>query len=371
MDWVKTVEAAIQYIETHLTEELPIRRIASEVNISPFYFQKGFSMLCGYTVGEYIRRRRLSLAGSEWLSSDIKVVDLALKYGYDSPDAFTRAFTRFHGSTPTEVRSGRASLKSFAPLHIRLSLEGGTTMEYRIEKKPAFRVIGVSRMFSYESAHEEIPRYWDEVLVDMKAKRLSLMGVEMGERPFVGRYGICFEEEMAGNQFRYMIADDFLEDALLEKENSRRAESEKAENGKGDNRKGDNGKGENGKDDNGKGDNGNGSDRKENSIEESDTKKGNPGMNSSELENLNMIQEIPAHTWAVFPCKGPMPSAVQEINRRIFSEWLPAGQYEIAEGYNVEYYSDAADYENGTQDEEYDTEVWIPVKRQGHGKNAG
>ncbi len=265
-------------------------------------------MLCGYTVGEYIRRRRLSLAGSEWLSSDIKVVDLALKYGYDSPDAFTRAFTRFHGSTPTEVRSGRASLKSFAPLHIRLSLEGGATMEYRIEKKPVFRVIGVSRMFSYESAHEE----------------------------------------MAGNQFRYMIADDFLEDASPEKENSRKAENEKAESGKGDN--------------------GNGGNKKADGIEKSVTKKDNPGMNSSKLENLNMIQEIPAHTWAVFPCKGSMPFAVQEINRRIFSEWLPAGQYEIAEGYNVEYYSDAADYENGTQDEEYDTEIWIPVRRQGHGK---
>ncbi len=185
MDWVKTIERAIAYIENNITEELTIGRIASEVNVSAFYFQKGFSMLCGYTVGEYIRMRRLSLAGSELLSSDARIIDLAVKYGYDSPDSFTKAFARFHGSTPTDIRKNGAALNSFAPLHIRLSLEGGTVMNYRIEKKPAFKVMGVSKTFSYESANTDIPAYWDEVHVRAEEKAVT------------GMYGIRFDTEMA------------------------------------------------------------------------------------------------------------------------------------------------------------------------------
>lgn len=282
MDWIKATEDAIAYIERHITDDLTVGGIAAKVNISPFYFQKGFSMLCGYTVGEYIRMRRLSLAGAELLSSDIKVIDLAVKYGYDSPDSFTKAFARFHGSTPTDVRRKGASLKSFAPLHMKLSLEGGTVIEYRIEAKAAFQVVGVSKVFSYESANREIPEYWDA------------LRAQKAEYPVMGMYGICFDEEMAGNQFRYMVADD---------------------------------------------------------VKEGDDVKKN-------LERY----EVPAHTWAVFPCKGSMPFSLQEVNRRIFSEWLPTSGHEIAEGYNIEYYSDPADYKKGTQDPEYYAEVWIPVK---------
>ena len=92
MNWTKIIEDAINFIEENITEDLTVGRIAEEVNISAFYFQKGFSMLCGYTVGEYIRMRRLSLAGEELVSSDIKVIDLAVKYGYDSADSFRILF---------------------------------------------------------------------------------------------------------------------------------------------------------------------------------------------------------------------------------------------------------------------------------------
>lgn len=289
MDWIKAVEGAIEYIEENITEDLTIAGIASQVNLSAFYFQKGFAMLCGYTVGEYIRMRRLSLAGSELLSPDVKVIDLAVKYGYDSSDSFTKAFTRFHGSTPTDVRKNRAALKSFARLHIKLSLEGGSVMEYRIEEKAAFKVMGISRVFSYESANTDIPEYWDEVYVGAAHKIV------------MGMYGICFDAEMSGNQFRYMIADDLQEEAAAE-------------------------------------------------------------------GNLEAY-EIPAHTWAVFPCRGPMPLALQEVNRRIFSEWLPASRYELSEGYNIEYYSNAADYKEGTSDPEYYAEVWIPVREKEHDRD--
>ena len=175
MDWIKIIENALRYIEENLSGELTVGRIAEKVNISPFYFQKGFSMLCGYSVGEYIRMRRLSVAGSELVTSDNKVIDLALKYGYDSPDSFTKAFTRFHGSTPTDVRRKGALLKSFAPLHIKIILDGGNTMEYRVEEKPAFRVMGVSKMFSYETANADIPQYWDEIHVQAAVKPVEGM----------------------------------------------------------------------------------------------------------------------------------------------------------------------------------------------------
>ena len=157
-------------------------------------------------------------------------------------------------------------------------------MEYRIEEKAAFKVMGLSQEFSYESANTDIPKYWDEVVLQAK------------ERPVMGMYGVCFDEEMAGNQFRYMVADDFIAGQAEEK-----------------------------------------------------------GLE---------VYDIPAHTWAVFPCRGAMPLPLQEVNRKIFSEWLPASSYEIAEGYNIEYYSNPADYKNGMQDSEYYAEVWIPVKKK-------
>ena len=94
--WVTSIHQAIQYIEEHLREELTIREIAQQAALSPFYFQKGFAMLCGMTVGDYIRQRRLSAAGLEVLTTDRKIIDIALEFGYDSPDSFTKAFTRFH-----------------------------------------------------------------------------------------------------------------------------------------------------------------------------------------------------------------------------------------------------------------------------------
>ncbi len=135
--WTEQIGKAIGYIESHLTEELTMESIAKYVNLSPFYFQKGFRLLCGYTIAEYIRNRRLALAGRELAEGNLRVIDTAIKYGYDSPDSFTKAFTRFHGVTPSMVQKEGVMLKAFAPLKIRLSLEGGCKMEYRISKRRA------------------------------------------------------------------------------------------------------------------------------------------------------------------------------------------------------------------------------------------
>lgn len=104
MAWSESISKAIAYIEAHLQEPLSVEDIARAAALSPFYFQRGFSMLCDMSVGEYIRRRRLSQAGLAVLMSERSILDIALDYGYDSADGFTKAFTRFHGLTPTALR---------------------------------------------------------------------------------------------------------------------------------------------------------------------------------------------------------------------------------------------------------------------------
>lgn len=123
MEWTKAIENAIEYIEAHITENISAEDVAGQVHISPFYFQKGFHMLCGYTITEYIRSRRMALAAGELSTEDVRIIDVAVKYCYDSPDSFTKAFYRFHGVTPSMVQKEHAMIKAFAPLKIKLSLE--------------------------------------------------------------------------------------------------------------------------------------------------------------------------------------------------------------------------------------------------------
>lgn len=145
MDWIDWIQRALDYIEANLTEEIDYERAAREAASSSYHFQRVFSILCGYTLGEYIRCRRLALAGAELAAGRIRVIDAALKYGYDSPDSFAKAFKRFHGVLPSEARG--ATLRSFSPLRIKLSLEGASMMNYKIEEKPALTLTGFKRRF--------------------------------------------------------------------------------------------------------------------------------------------------------------------------------------------------------------------------------
>lgn len=285
MIWIESISEAINYIENNITGELTIENIAKQVHVSPFYFQKGFAMLCGFTVSEYIRQRRLALAGSELVASDAKIIDIALKYGYDSPDSFTKAFTRFHGATPTAVRKQGGVIKSFASLKIKFTLEGGYIMDYKIVEKEAFTVMGASKVFKYDSAFTEVPKFYEEHYKTGKSEIVC------------GMYGINIDESMGCDEFEYLIADNYIP--------------------------------------------------------------------WNEIPEGFVTKVIPKHTWAVFQCKGAMPKSLQDLNQKIFSEWLPnCRDYEIAAGYNIEMYSDPSDYPNGTQDENYYSEIWIPVKRK-------
>lgn len=285
MEWMEAIGEAIDYIEAHIEEEITLNDIANQVHVSPFYFHRGFSMLCGYSLNEYIRNRRLSLAGGELISSDITVMELAIKYGYESPDSFTRAFSRFHGISPSAVRKGNAAVKSFAPLKLTISLKGGYLMEYKILKKESFTVLAAAKEFSYENAKREIPGFWQEHYASGKGETVC------------GMFGINIDPQMGNERFEYLIADIY-----------------------------------------------------------------HPSV---EVPEGFVVKTIPAFTWAVFPCRGALPDALQDVNVKIFSEWLPAlKEYEFAAGYCVEMYDSPDKYPKGTADENYYTEIWIPVKKR-------
>ena len=148
MDWITGMQKALDYIEANLTEEIDYEKVAAESFSSCYHFQRVFSILCGYTLGEYIRSRRLSLAGAELASDKEKVIDVALKYGYDSPDSFAKAFQKFHGMTPSQARTDGKMLKSFSRLSIKILLEGGSTMNYRIEEKEEMILTGYKYRFT-------------------------------------------------------------------------------------------------------------------------------------------------------------------------------------------------------------------------------
>ena len=189
--WMEGFQGSVDFIERNLTEELDVGEIAGKAALSPFYYQRIFGALCGMTVGEYIRARRMTLAAQELAGSGVRVIDVAVKYGYDSPDSFAKAFHRFHGITPSQAREPGASLRSLAPLHIKIALEGGSMLEYQIKEKAPFTVVGVRRRFSVETSYREIPKFWDEWMSDHKGLK--------------GMFGVCLD--MNGTDFDYWIAD--------------------------------------------------------------------------------------------------------------------------------------------------------------------
>lgn len=190
---MRGLQNAIEYIEENLCGELEISKIAARAYLSPFYFQRVFNATTGLTIGEYIRSRRLSLAAEELTDSTVKVIDVALKYGYDSPDSFSRAFAKFHGISPSSAKERGAHLKCFAPLKIKLTLKGGSIMNYKIVEKSAFTVMGKCRKFSAETSYVEIPKFWGE--------HYATGGGEI----IRGIFGVCIDGD--GREFDYLIAD--------------------------------------------------------------------------------------------------------------------------------------------------------------------
>lgn len=203
MEWVQSLNKAIEYIEDNLDNELNCDGIAEHIYISSYHFQRVFSLLTGMTVGEYIRNRRLSLAGQELTAWDAKVIDIALKYGYETPESFSKAFARFHGITPIQARIEGSNLKSFNRLIIKIKLEGGNIMDYKIVKKDELKVLARTKIFNSESSTSEIPKFWSEYFSEGSSGKVC------------GMLGICEQEKACTKEFRYGIGSFYEPDTTI------------------------------------------------------------------------------------------------------------------------------------------------------------
>ncbi|MCO0601263.1 AraC family transcriptional regulator [Peribacillus butanolivorans] len=165
MDLLKNMNDAIKFIEENLTNEIDFKEVARLAYCSEYHFKRMFSFLAGISLSEYIRRRRLTLAAFELKDNNIKVIDIAIKYGYSSPDSFARAFQHLHGITPSEARSNSHSLKAYPPMSFQLSIKGGSEMNYRIEEKEAFHIIGIKKRVPiiFNGVNPEIASMWESL----------------------------------------------------------------------------------------------------------------------------------------------------------------------------------------------------------------
>ena len=208
MDWITGIQRALDYTEAHLTKETNYEEVAKQACSSAFHFQRMFSMLCGFSLGDYIRMRRLTLAAEELVRTGDKVISIALKYGYDTPESFSRAFLRFHGITPTEARRG-ATIKSFSRLSVKLILSGGNTMDYKIVKKDELRIVCKKKQVMKpqgDTATADISAFWQECGKNGTIEEICKYGRfdNLG-----GVLGICFSGEMADSEFPYGIGAEY------------------------------------------------------------------------------------------------------------------------------------------------------------------
>lgn len=209
MDWIQGIQQAIDYIEMNISEDLDYEEISKQAYSSSFHFQRVFSILCGYSLGDYIRMRRLSLAGEELSKGNSKIIDVAMKYGYDSPESFTRAFTRFHGITPSQAKHG-GKVKIFTPISVKLTLTGGSKMDYRIEKRDAFQIICKRKKVGKPEAGtptSDITSMWMEYGQDGTMNKLIKHMSHSASMK--GLLGICFSDELNGKQFPYGIGVEY------------------------------------------------------------------------------------------------------------------------------------------------------------------
>ena len=205
MEWTAAMQQTITYIEEHLLDGINYEDAARQLHTSSYEFHRAFSFLTGMTVNAYIRSRRLSLAGREIVESDARITDIALKYGYDTPESFTKAFTRFHGIAPKYAREDSAKLVLFNPLVIKLSVEGGKSMDYRIVQTKEQKFLALVRDFRNEIINDEenheIPDFWGECQEKDLIEPMRRLRPE-GKRDL---YGLCTPTKEGEDSFEYGI----------------------------------------------------------------------------------------------------------------------------------------------------------------------
>lgn len=272
----------MRYIEEHLTDEVDYEQLGRIACCSSYHFQRMFTYMAGITLAEYIRRRKMSLAAVDLQGGKEKIIDVAEKYGYHSPTAFNRAFQAFHGIAPSAVKNEGVSVKSFSPIVFSIAIEGAAELNYRIETKSSFRIVGISSPLQHqiEENFAVVPGMWQNAAMNGTIQRLAGL---MDSTP-MGLLGVsaCNDEE----QWKYFIA-----------------------------------------------------------------------VSSTQTDDRFEEYIVPASTWAIFSGAGTNRS-VQELEKRIIAQWLPASGYEYANAPDLEVYLNP-DPENAQY------EVWIPVvKRQ-------
>ena len=303
MDWLTRMNATLAYVEENLTGEINHEVLAKIACCSSHNFYRMFSFITDVSLSEYIRRRRLTLAALELQNSNIKVIDIALKYGYESPVSFSRAFQQLHGVTPTEARADGVTLKAYPRMSFQISIKGEKEMDYRIETKEAFQVFGIEDVFKVEAGINSTGNgtdlrkpsdLWDESLKNGKHDKLE---EDAGNLPaFVGKnlgkvHAICDYRQTEQGTFPYMLCAF----------------------------------------------------RSQNSNTEGYT-----------------IAEIPAHTWAIFPSEKhewkDLGETIGTLYKRIFSEWLPTSNYEQVGSLDMELYGGDAEHSY--------IEIWLAVKKK-------
>ena len=205
MTWTKMLQQAIDYMEEHLLDDINYEDVARELYISTYEFHRTFSIMTGMTANAYIRNRRLSLAGRELQEEDKKVIDIALKYRYDTPESFTKAFIRFHGVAPKYAKYPGTRLYLFNPLKIKVIMEGGKSMNYRMVEKAGQSFLCLKKAFLNEIINEEdnheIPDFWDACIEKKCLKAMETLRPE-GQRDF---YGLCSPTSESAKTFDYGI----------------------------------------------------------------------------------------------------------------------------------------------------------------------
>jgi AraC family transcriptional regulator len=202
MDWLDRINNAMEYVETHLSEAINYDQVARIACCSTYNFQRMFSFITNVPLAEYIRRRRLTLAAFELQNSGVKVIDIALKYGYESSEAFSRAFKKMHGVAPMSARDNGVALKAYPRLSFHISIRGEVEMNYKIEGKPAFEMFGVSTLVNAngENPFIEIPKFWEKCISDGTVNRIRA-AAGLGEHGQI--HAVLYNNQ--GERFSYMI----------------------------------------------------------------------------------------------------------------------------------------------------------------------
>lgn len=297
MEWTECIRGAIDYMEAHIREGVTPRDAARAVNVSPLYLQRGFEIVSGVSMSRYLRYRRLYLAALDLVMGKERVLDVALRYGFETPESFTKAFTRFHGATPSQVMQDHRLIKTYFPLKITLTVQGGDAVEYTVERMESFQVVGFQREISFDEGYRECPRFWEEY---NEAYGYPLFAGKPPEtelekavcRYGVGELGVCLDDLGHTGKFRYLIAGRY---------------------------------------------------------------EGGP------LPKGMTVFRFPSLEWAKFPCRGPLPGALQSVNSKIFREWLPGNpEYEMAMDADIEHYAP----DGGGEEPGLETAIWLPVRRK-------